>query len=502
MGHEIRFVDTTLRDGQQSLWALRMRTAMMLPTLPDLDAAGYDGIEFTIAIAQFARQVRDLNEDPWDWFRLGLDRIEKTMLRPGTVNARFQQVPRCVQTLFLEKLAEMGLSMTRASNPWNDYDALAHDLAFYADHGVTKIVVNLIYTVSPRHTSAYYVQKVRDALKLKPWRICFKDVGGLLTPEAAHDILPLVVEAAGNVDMEFHSHCQSGFAPYCALIAAEAGITVIHTAIPPLANGTSQPSIFDVANNLEARGFVPAIDVVPLRRVSEHLLQIARDEGLPEGSPRQYDERLYRHQVPGGMISNLQFHLDQAGLADRIDSVLDETARVREEFGYPIMITPLAQFVATQAALNVIGGERYKVVSDDVIKYALGGWGREAIEFMDRDVRDMILAQPRAKSVQAAMQQAKEEPSLREIRQRFGKGITDEEIIVRFYSGVGEGDLQLDQCDEVAWSYDQYRALRRPLYAMLRDFERAGSVTRMSYRSGGLSVRMKKLSGKAPVREC
>lgn len=441
---EVHLIDTTLRDGNQSLWACRMRTEAMLPALPDLDSAGFDAIEFSVPTAQFPRAVRDLKEDPWDWLRLGTARAHRTPLRlHGGVRSTFTHVPRSIQSLFLQKLVGMGITTTRTSNSWNNYDVLGKNVAAMAEHGM-KTVVNLIYSVSPRHTVEYYARKTREAVALSPYRLCFKDVGGLLTPESAREMFPVVVQNAGDTPLEFHAHCSNGLAPYISLLAAEHGFSYIHTAVPPLADGSSQPNVFTMVSNLRARGFSVDVDTAPLERVSEHLFRVARAENLPVGQPLSYDERLYRHQVPGGMISNMRYQLAQLGLGDRIDEALEEAARVRADLGYPIMVTPLSQFVGSQSALNVVTKQRYATVSDDIIQYALGQWGAEAVTQMDPEIREKILDRPRARELTSPQV---DEPTLEELRARFGGNISDEDLITRIIAGVGAGDLGLKRAN-------------------------------------------------------
>jgi oxaloacetate decarboxylase alpha subunit len=247
-------------------------------------------------------------------------------------------------------------------------------------------------------------------------------------------VFPVVVQNTGGVPLEFHAHCSNGLAPYVALIAAEHGFEVIHTAIPPLSDGASQPSVFTMVSNLRARGFTVNVDTGPLERVSEHFSRVAEAENLPVGEPLAYDELLYRHQVPGGMISHMRFQLGQLGLENRLAEALEEVPRVRADLGFPIMVTPLSQFVGSQAALNVVTGERYAAVGDDIIDYAHGHWGREAVEQMDPEIRERILDRPRAR--ERAVKEA-DEPSLEEVRARFGGNVSDEELITRVFAGVG-----------------------------------------------------------------
>src|SRR5947208_6357747 len=262
-----------------------------------------------------------------------------------------------------------------------------------------ETIVNLIYSVSPRHTDQYYAERARQAVAIRPHRICFKDVGGLLTPERVRTLIPVILENAGDVPVEFHGHCNNGLGPLCYLEAVKLGIQTLHTAVPPLANGSSQPSIFNIAKNLRALGYTPIINEEELKPVEEHFTAVAKRDGFPIGTPLAYDQSHYLHQVPGGMISNLRHQLRVVVMEDKVQAILDEAARVRAEFGYPIMVTPLSQFVGSQAAINVIVGERYKQVTDQTIEYAMGIWGKEGAACMDPNVKEKILNRRRAKEI-------------------------------------------------------------------------------------------------------
>src|SRR5919108_1677978 len=199
-----------------------------------------------------------------------------------------------------------------------------------------ETIVNLIYSVSPRHTDDYYAEKAREAASIRPYRICFKDVGGLLTPARARMLIPAIIRNAGNIPVEYHAHCNNGLAPLCYLEAVKLGIETVHTSVPPLANGSSQPSILNVAKNLLALGYTPVINEEAIRPVEEHFTAVARRNGLPIGRPFAYDESQYRHQVPGGVISNLCHQLRLVGMESKLQATLEEAARVRADFGYPI----------------------------------------------------------------------------------------------------------------------------------------------------------------------
>lgn len=488
MTRTVRFVDTTLRDGQQSLWALRMRSDMMLPTLEDLDNAGFDAIEFTVPNAQFARMTRDLDEDLWTWLREGTRLTTKTSLRlHGSVGSYFAKVPDSVQGLFVDKLAGMGINVVRTSDPWNDFEALEPQVNFFHAHGF-KVVINIVYSVSPRHTIDYFRERIRQAVALRPYRLCLKDVGGIMTPEVCRELVPLILEEAGDIPVEFHAHCNTGFGAYCTLLAARLGIDILHTAIPPLSEGSSLPSIFDIAADLQEEGIAFDIDLDRLARVQEHLAYAAECEDLPSGTRQGHSSRLYSHQVPGGMISNLQFQLDRVGAGDRLDETLDEAARVRKDLGYPIMVTPLSQIVGVQAAMNVISGKRYSTVTDEVIEYALGRRGEEATRVMDPDLRATILSSPRAADIAARVDSAQQDVTIEEVRQRYGGSVTDEELITRVYANIVGGELPNVDAAELTRTYEEYREKNSPMLAALREFASADNIKAFHFRDDQMEV--------------
>ncbi|HEY1269338.1 MAG TPA: hypothetical protein VGH16_18920 [Candidatus Binatia bacterium] len=426
---EIKFVDTTIRDGHQSLWAENMTTGMMLPVAERMDNAGFEAIEL-LSSSHIKKCVRELKEDPWERVRQVAKRVKKTPLRliAGRVST-FEISPRSIYMLFMERMAANGLRQARISSEWNELENWRYKVHGAHEYGMQSII-NLIYSVSPKHTDEYYAERTRQAASLKPWRLCLKDPGGLLTPEHTRALIPIMYKNAPGIPLELHTHCTTGLGGLCALEAVKLGVKSINTAIPPLANASSNPSLYNVAANARALGYETAIDEEILKPATEHFTIIAKREGFKIGAPVEYDYAQYQHQVPGGMVSNLRHQLKKVGLEDRIDAALEEAARVRAEFGYPIMVTPLSQFVGSQAAINVIAGERYKQVTDQVINYALGIWGEEGARDMDPNVKQKILDRPRAKEL---AKWVAPEPSLHEVRQKIGgPGVSDEELLLRW----------------------------------------------------------------------
>lgn len=481
---EIHFVDTTVRDGQLSLWALGMRTGAMLAIAEQMDRCGFESMEF-FGFAGYIKMVREHKENPWDWMGLGAKKFHRTRLRyHGGLATGFEKIPRSVRLLMIERVVAKGITLTRSSDPWNDYEAAAAEIAALKNLGM-DVVINVIYSVSPRHTDAYYAERVRQAAAIKPYRICFKDVGGLLTPDRARTLIPLIQQKIGSVPLEFHGHCNNGLGPFNYLEAMKLGIETLHTAIPPLANGTSQPSIFNIAANARALGFKPLVDLEAVKPVEQHFTYIAKREGHPVGAQREYDHTQYLHQVPGGMISNLRHQLRRMGMEDRLQETLEEAGRVRAEFGYPIMVTPLAQFVGSQAAVNVITGERYKEVTDQSIQYALGHWGKEAPAVMDPNVKDRILNRPRANDWR---KWSPPDLSLKEVRQKFGgPGVSDEELVLRIIAGEEAVKAML-----AAGAPREYVSARQPLVKLIGELARRNDCNQVYIEKGDFTLRLEK----------
>ena len=259
----------------------------------------------------------------------------------------------------------------------------------------------------------------------------------MLTPERTRALVPAVLGNVNGLPVEFHTHCITGLGPLCCLEAIKLGIKSVNTAIPPLADASSNPSLFNVIKNARALGYTPTIDAEQLKAVAAHFTAVARREGLPIGVPAAYDYEQYFHQVPGGMIANLRHQLATMGLQDKLKEVLQETARVRAEFGHPIMVTPYSQFVGTQAMMNVVLGERYKAVPDEVIQYALGLWGEEESASIEPNVKDRILEKPRAKEL---ADWSPPQPSLAQLRRQYGgPGVSDDESAAALLRGQGRG---------------------------------------------------------------
>ena len=482
--NEVSFVDTTLRDGSVSLWAMRMRTGMMIPVMETIDRAGFQAIEiFSTTIPKI--MIRELQEDPWERLDLIRQRVHQTPLRIITTrNLRaFQFTPRAIMELWYERIAAHGIREARISDPSNTVDGWRAHVGYARQVGIDPIL-NLVYALAPKYSDQYYAGKARAAVALGVSRICLKDAGGLLTPERLRTLLPEILHNAQGIPVELHTHCNTGLGSQCCVEAIKLGIRSINAAIPPLADANSNPSLFNVAMNARALGYTTTVDESSLKMVEDHFTSIARHEGLAIGSPSPYDISPHVHQVPGGMVSNLRSQLATIKLESKLDAVVEEIGRVRLDLGCPIMVTPYAQFVGVQATMNVMTGERYSQTSDEVIQFALGLWGEEECSAMDPNVRDRILDRPRAKEL---ARWTPPDPTLKEVRKIYGgPGVSDDELLLRYLAGEDQVVAM-----RAAGPFKQFPS-GQPLASLIRDLSGKSRVGYIQVRKDAMSLTLRR----------
>jgi oxaloacetate decarboxylase alpha subunit len=425
----IYLFDTTLRDGQQSLWATRMTTAMMLPILPTIDAVGYKAVE-TFSTVHFDVAVRYLKENPWERMRLlraGLKRSKMRMLGMSQFFSISRVLPDDVVELFTKVCARNGIDEFWITASMNDTRTAEtslrtiKSLGLWADGGIQ-------FSVSPVHTDEFFVRVCREFVAMGVDGIVLKDAAGLLTPDRAKTLVPALVQAAEGRPVICHSHCVTGMGPAANLEAVKGGVSAIWTATAPLANGSSLPSGDAMARHLDWLGFDPPVDREAMARVADYFREVAARYDKPTGHPAEYDPAYYEHQMPGGMITNFEAQLAQLGLQDRLEDVLAEIPQVRQDLGWPNMQTPYSQFVATQALLNVLQG-RYEVVPDEVRNLCLGFWGRTPGP-VDPDVLDRVAkgATPITERPGAAVP-----PALERMRAEHGPFDSDEDLLLAMF---------------------------------------------------------------------
>ena len=375
----VRLVDTTIRDGQQSLWATRMTNEMIFPVLSQLDEMGYDVIDL-LGGAMFDVCVRYLREDPWDRIRQAAKIVRKTPMNVFTRGQSlftFEMFPDDVVELAIRCVAANGVRRYTCYDSLHDIRNMALSVRVAKESGMES-VGHVAYTVSPIHTDAYYAAKAKEIVALGVDVFGIKDPGGLLTVERARTLVPAVRAVAPSLPFELHTHCRGSVGELVALTSVPFGVDYLYTGIRPLASADALPDGRYCARNLREMGYDVRVSDADFERVEKFLTELAQRYGKPILPPNRYDPFLYKHQVPGGMISNLRSQLRDLGMERRLDEVMTEAAVVREDLGYPVIVSPFAQFTITQAAINVVGGKRYGVIPDEVVRYVQGYYGKPA----------------------------------------------------------------------------------------------------------------------------
>jgi len=386
----IKFVDTTVRDGQQCLWATRMENRMFLPYLPQMDRIGFDWIDL-VGGAVFDVCVRYLREDPWERMRLAAALCPNTPLNVWTRGQSlftFEFFADDIVDLTIRQCAANGIRRYTCYDAINDIRNIELSIRSAKDAGLF-ISGHVVYTISPVHTDAYYANKAREIVALGVDSLGLKDPSGLLTPQRVTTLIPALREVAGDLPLEIHTHCRSGLGELSVIEAVKFGVDIVHTGVRPLASSDALPEVRFVADQLRALGYQVDLKDADLAAMEAYFTNVAIANNKPHGKPHRYDPFLYEHQVPGGMISNLRSQLKDLNMEHRLDEVLEEAVQVREDLGYPILVSPFAQFVITQSVINVVQGEHYATIPDEVARYVLGYYGEIAGKVAD-DVLDRV----------------------------------------------------------------------------------------------------------------
>lgn len=424
---KIQFTETVLRDGQQSLIATRMPTSDMLPILKTMDQAGYHALEMWGG-ATFDACLRFLNEDPWERLRAIRKEVKKTklqMLLRGQNLLGYKNYADDVVADFVTKSVENGIDILRLFDALNDVRNLETAIrATKAAGGHCQTAIS--YTTSQIHTVDYFVDLANKMADLGADSICIKDMAGVLTPQTGYELVSRIKDAV-DLPLEVHTHATSGIAEMTYLKVAEAGADIIDTAISSFAGGTSQPATESVAIALEDCGFATGLDLQKVAEIAEHFNPVRdrfREEGLLNPKVKDIEPKTLIYQVPGGMLSNLLSQLTEQGLQDKYEEVLAEVPKVRADLGYPPLVTPLSQMVGTQALMNVISGERYKLVPSEIKDYVKGLYGQSPAPISE-EIKETIIGDAEVITVRPADLLAPQLPAFREEIAEYAKSEED-----------------------------------------------------------------------------
>ena len=393
VANKVMFTETVLRDGQQSQIATRMPIEDMLPILETMDQAGFRALEMWGG-ATFDSCLRFLNEDPWDRLRTIRSHVKNTklqMLLRGQNLLGYRNYADDVVRAVVRKSIENGIDVVRVFDALNDVRNLKTSIEACKEAG-GECQCAISYTTSPVHTVPYFVKLAKQMADFGADSICIKDMAGNLTPSDAYDLVS-GIKAEVTVPLEVHTHATAGIAEMTYLKSVEAGADIIDTCISSFSAGTSQPATESMHIALTGLGVETGLDLDKLSEIAEHFNGVRdkfRESGVLNPKVKDTSPKALVYQVPGGMLSNLLSQLTEQGLASKYEEVLAEVPRVRADLGYPPLVTPLSQMVGTQALMNVISGERYKMIPKEIKDYVRGQYGAAPVAISD-EIREKVI---------------------------------------------------------------------------------------------------------------
>ena len=396
MAKKIGITETVLRDAHQSLIATRMSTEDMLPALELLDKIGFHSLECWGG-ATFDACLRFLDEDPWERLRTLKKHMPHTplqMLFRGQNMLGYRHYADDVVEYFVQKSVANGIDVIRIFDALNDIRNLQTSINAAKKEKGAHVQVAISYTTSPVHDIDYFVRYAKQLEEAGADSICVKDMAGLLLPQNTFDLVKALKESV-KLPIQIHSHFTAGIADMVLLKAIEAGADVVDTALSPLAMGTSHPATESIVAALKGTEYDTGLDLAALNEITAYFKTLRKkylDSGLLNPKMLEVDTNALMYQVPGGMLSNLVSQLEKMGASDKLQAVLEEVPRVREDAGYPPLVTPSSQIVGTQAVFNVLSGERYKMVTKEFRGLIRGEYGRTAVpvdpEFQKKIIGD------------------------------------------------------------------------------------------------------------------
>jgi oxaloacetate decarboxylase (Na+ extruding) subunit alpha len=431
---QIFIVDQTIRDAQQSLWGHMMTSDMILPIAPVMDRVGYRAIYLPGARGGVVHK-RYLQENILARYRQIREAIVNTPLRTSFTSwslSGFEMGPVAITELWIKRVIASGIRSFWFVNYQNMKEREDY-LARISKAEGAEIIGALMYTESPVHTDEVWARKIRRLVEMGVDVIQTEDTVGVLTPEATRRLIRIAQKESKGIPFELHTHCTTGLAPVCYVEAMKEGVRIFQTAVSPLANGWSIPSTEQTIYNARRLGLSVSIDAQALKTVSEHFRKIALEKGLMLGVPVEHDIFPFWHHIPGGMRGTMRNQLAEIKQEHRLEEVLEEAGRIRHELGYPVGATPYSQFIGAQALFNVTAGERYKMLSDELIRYALGHYG-EPDGPMDSNVKDKILTTPKAKKW---LKWREPDVTIKDLR-KLEPGLSEDDLVFKLIDPQGE----------------------------------------------------------------
>ena len=489
---EVQLVETSLRDGNQCIWAaLGVDTARTLTIAPIMDRVGFKAIDFTTS-THMGVAVRYKREDPWERIRLTAAATPRTPLQFMSTGFRFiswETASPEFMALAFRVLARNGIRRFCLADPMNDADSNIACARMVKQGGGEYVIVALVFTVSPIHDDDYYARRARLlAASADVDALYIKDPGGLLSPKRASSLIPAIRSQIGAKPLELHSHCTIGLAEHTYLEAPELGVSALQCASGAAADGISNPPTGRIVANLRAMGHRIDLDEEALAAVESYFTRLAEAEGLPAGRPQGFDAGYQHHQLPGGMVGTMRRHLQESRIPHLEAAVIEELGRVRQELGWPIVMTPFSQILLTQAVMNVTSRERYSVVPDELIRYAIGRFGRPTVPIEPR-VMERIASLPRTRELEAEPPMA----PVTELRKTLGAGLSDEEFLLR----ATMPQIQVDAMRAAGPAPRHYDPSSRPAMDLIRRLTSRRDLTYVAIEKAGFRLTMRRSPARA-----
>lgn len=428
---KVKITETILRDAHQSLIATRMRTEDMVPILEKLDQVGYNALEMWGG-ATYDACLRFLNEDPWERLRTIRKRVKNTklqMLLRGQNILGYKHYADDVVEEFVKRAVENGIDIIRIFDALNDTRNLQKAIESTKKAG-GHAQGTISYTISPVHTNEAFIDLAMELEQMGSDSICIKDMAGLLDPFGTYDLVKAMKEKI-SIPINLHTHATSGLGSMTYLKAIEAGVDIVDTAISPFSGGTAQPPTEPMVATLKGTEYDTGFDMKLLTEIAEHfrpLREKSLKSGLLDPKVMGVDINTLIYQVPGGMLSNLVSQLKQQNAMDKYEEVLKEVPKVREDLGFPPLVTPSSQIVGTQAVLNVVTGERYKMVTKEAKNLVKGMYGKTTVPIKEEIVKKIIGDDEAVTCRPADLI----EPELEKIRKEIKQYIEQEEDVLSY----------------------------------------------------------------------
>jgi pyruvate/oxaloacetate carboxyltransferase len=484
---KLGFEDESFRTAPQSLWATRMRTETMLGIAPKVEEAGFTKVCVTSAAA-FETAVMYLYEDPWERLRLLRRAMPKTPLN-FFIRSRnlmgWKMLPNDVIELFLKCIQRMGIQWVEVFDGLNDLSMIEWHFGVAKKLGLQR-TGHISCTESPVHTDEYFAAKARELVRLGVDVVNLSDPCGAMIPERVRSLVIAVKQALnGKAKLGFFAHDCTGVADDCYIEAMQHGVDILKTVSLPLAHGYSLPATIDMLSHAQRIGRKVRVDEQRIKEIDDYFFWAAYEEKKPIGKRVQFDPVKYKkyvvHQIPGGMMSNLENQLFELKLLHKLPEVLAEAGRVRQELGYPVMVTPYSQLVGVQAVFNVVEGERYRTVPEELKLYVRGAYGKPAAP-IDPNALDRILAGGDKEPIDPSENFS--EPLVSKVRAEKGSSLSDEDLLLTIFNTRET----MEKFYQNKKTIESHPVVRTPLAFLIKELANRHEIKTVNIQKGSFKI--------------